>query len=180
MLLRKKQCAILPIGGGHKINYVTGLHPWQKQLMKEISLPSDREILWIMGADGNEGKTWFQGYLEAFYGYTRVVRLDMEMKTANILHALSKRPLSSIDFFLFNIPRSIHYDSCNYYILEAIKDGTAVSSKYDNEILRFKTPNVVVIFSNTMPNWDKLFDDGWKPFRIKNNELVVYGYSDTL
>ena len=148
------------------------LRPWQEKLMKEL-IPTDREILWIMGKDGNEGKTWFQKYLEGFYGYSRVVRLDLEIKTANVWHALTKRPLTSIDIFLFNLPRSANLDVCNYSVLEQIKDGTATTSKYNNDIIRFKTPNILIVFSNYMPEWDKLSDDRWKPFRIENNELIV-------
>ena len=33
-------------------------------------------------------------------------------------------------------------------MLEAIKDGTAINGKYQSEVLRFKTPNVVIVFSN--------------------------------
>ena len=105
------------------------LRPWQQQLMENISTPSDREIIWIIGQKGNEGKTWFQEYIESFYGYARVVRLDLKMKTAHVLHVLTKRPLCTTDIFLFNEPRAVNHESCNYSILESIKDGTAVSSK---------------------------------------------------
>ena len=40
------------------------LRPWQQQLMDNISTPSDREVIWITGKKGNEGKTWFQEYIE--------------------------------------------------------------------------------------------------------------------
>ena len=33
-------------------------------------------------------------------------------------------------------------------MLELIKDGGATASRYSSEILRFRTPNVVVVFSN--------------------------------
>ena len=33
------------------------LRPWQQQLMDNISTPSDREVIWIIGKKGNEGKT---------------------------------------------------------------------------------------------------------------------------
>ena len=142
------------------------LHPWQQQLMDNISTPSDREIIWIIGRKGNEGKTWFQEYLESFYGYARVVRLDLKMKTSNVLHVLTKRPLSTTDIFLFNEPRAVTHESCNYSILESIKDGTAVSSKYNNDVMRFKIPNIVVVFSNHMPSTKELSKDRWKIFRI--------------
>ena len=68
----------------------TELRLWQQHLMDNISSPSDREVIWIIGQKGNEGKTWFQEYLETFYGYARVVRLDLKMKTPNVLHVLTK------------------------------------------------------------------------------------------
>ena len=58
----------------------------KQQLMDTISSSSDREIIWVVGVKGNESKTWFQEYLETSYGYVRVVRLDLKMKTANLLH----------------------------------------------------------------------------------------------
>ena len=78
------------------------LRIWQQQLLDNISAPSDREVIWVWGQTGNEGKTWFQGYLEIPYGYARVIRLDLKMKTANGLHALTKQPWSTKDIFLLN------------------------------------------------------------------------------
>ena len=149
----------------------TELRLWQQQLMDNISSPSDREVIWVIGCKGNEGKTWFQEYLETFYGYARVVRLDLKMKTSNVLHVLTKRPLSTTDIFLFNEPRAVTYESCNYSILESIKDGTAVSSKYNNDVMRFKIPNIVVVFSNHMPNTKELSKDRWRVFRIVKTGL---------
>ena len=137
----------------------------QQQLLDNISSPSDREVIWVIGRKGNEGKTWFQEYLETFYGYARVMRLDLKMKTGNVLHVLTKQPLSTKDIFLFNEPRGTSHESCNYSILESIKDGTAVT-KYNNDVMRFKIPNVVVVFSNHKPNTRELSKDRWKIFRI--------------
>ena len=88
------------------------------------------------------------------------------MKTPNVLHVLTKRPLCTTDIFLFNEPRAVTYESCNYSILESIKDGTAISSKYNNDVMRFKIPNIVVIFSNHMPRTKELSKDRWKIFQI--------------
>ena len=67
---------------------------------------------------------------------------------------------------MFNEPRAVTYESCNYSILDSIKDGTAVSSKYNNDVMRFKIPNVVVVFSNHIPSTKELSKDRWKIFRI--------------
>ena len=39
-----------------------------------------------------------------------------------------------------------------YPVLESIKDGTAINGKYQSEVLRFKTPNIVIVFSNDDPD----------------------------
>ena len=35
------------------------LRPWQEQLFTLVKKPTDREVIWIRGGRGNEGKTWF-------------------------------------------------------------------------------------------------------------------------
>ena len=93
------------------------------------------------------------------------------MKTSNVPYALAKRPLSSIDIFLFNAPRAINNEVCNYGVLEAIKDGIAVSSKYNSDVLHFKVPNVVVVFSNARPKMKQLSRDRWRVLRITKRGL---------
>ena len=147
------------------------LRPWQKELMGMIATPTAREIIWVRGIRGNEGKSWFQEYLASSYGYARVVQLDLKMKTSNVLHALTKQPLSQIGIFLFNEPRAKNFETCNYSILESIKDGIAVASKYNNDIVHFKTPNIVVVFSNNQPKMKQLSRDRWCVLRITKEGL---------
>ena len=144
------------------------LREWQKELIESMR-PSMREIIWVVGRKGNEGKSWFQGYLETFYGYARVVRLDICNKTSNIFHALSRRPLATTDIFIFNEPRS--HDTQNYTVLESIKDGCATASKYGSQVLNFKTPNIVVGFSNQNPRMSQLSIDRWRVCSITKEGL---------
>ena len=147
------------------------LRHWQTDLMDLIVTPTAREIIWIRGMKGDEGKTWIQSYLETLHGYARVVRLDLKNNTSNILHVLSKRPLSSTNIFLFNEARSLNNEKCNYTVLEQIKDGTAMTSKYNNDVIRFKTPNVVIVFSNSIPAIRQLSKDRWRVYDITNTGL---------
>ena len=157
------------------------LRPWQQHLFEIIKIPSEREVIWIIGKDGNEGKSWFQDYVESCFGFNRAVRLDLRIKNKDRCNILKKRPLSSIDTFLFNDGRSIPPDEHTYYrILENIKDGFATSSKYDNDIIKFKRPNTVIVFSNIMPDWGKLSMDRWKSYRIESNQLVIHGDMDKI
>ena len=147
------------------------LRPWQAGLMTITQHPSQREIIWICGFNGNEGKSWFQGYLESFYGYARVARLDLRDKTGNILHTLSKRPLQTTDIFLFNDTRATDHHWQNYAVLEHIKDGSAISPKYNSKVLSFKTPNILILFSNSRPDSSQLSRDRWRIYSINKDGL---------
>ena len=147
------------------------LRPWQKSLMMVTAKPSDRSIFWVCGFTGNEGKSWLQTYIETFYGYARVVRLDLRNTTSNLLRALTKRPLQTTDIFLFNDTRASDKETQNYAVLEHIKDGCAVSSKYDSCVINFKTPNIVIVFSNNKPEASHLSNDRWMIFSIRNGLL---------
>ena len=138
------------------------LRPWQQDAMKYFESPTQRQVIWIRGNRGNEGKTWFQNYVQSLFECHRVCRLDLRIKHANICNVLKKRTLGTIDIFLFNDSRSVSGDELNLYrILEDIKDGQATTSKYNNDNIRFKTPNTVMVFSNHDPNLKKLSEDRW-------------------
>ena len=148
------------------------LRPWQRDALKLFECPSERKVIWITGRDGNEGKTWFQGYVESYFGYYRVARVDLRIKHANICNVLKKKSLGSIDIFLFNDARSVSGEELNLYrILEDIKDGQATASKYDNDNLQFKTPNTIMIFSNQYPKTQKLSRDRWRIYHPNQDGL---------
>ena len=64
-------------------------------------------------------------------------------------------------------------DNC-YNVLEAIKDGCVVSTKYDSDQIRFKTPNTLIVFSNDPPNPNLLSQDRWFISQItKDDRLSV-------
>ena len=149
------------------------LRSWQEQALQLITSPTERKIIWLTGRQGNEGKSWFQCYIEAYYGFHRVTRIDLRIGHANICQVLKKQSLASIDIFLFNDSRSVAGDKLNFYrILEDIKDGLATTSKYNNDNIRFKTPNTLLVFSNIFPNTKKLSRDRWEIYDINEDELV--------
>ena len=148
------------------------LRPWQEQALKLIEHPSERQVIWITGRKGNEGKTWFQCYLESYFGFNRVFRTDLRIKHANVCNTLKKRNLGTVDIFLFNDSRSVTDEEMNLYrILEDIKDGQATASKYNNDNIRFKTPNILMVFSNCYPNTKKLSKDRWVIYNANQDGL---------
>ena len=147
-----------------RINWETvNLRVWQQQL-EAILKPSYRRVYWIVGAKGNEGKSWFQDALLSKYGYDRAVQLDVCSKPADIYYILSHRPLQTTDVFIFNDARSL--DDVSYIALEQIKDGRVSSTKYCSQILDFRRPNIVIVFSNRPPIHSKLSKDRWLEYHI--------------
>ena len=143
------------------------LRLWQQETFKLFDeAENDRKVIWICGANGNEGKSWFQNYVEAYFGYQRVFRSDLRVKHKDICNILKKRGLSTVNIFLFNDARSTEGDEhVNMYrILEDIKDGAATASKYDSQVIKFKTPNTVMVFSNDRPNIKCLSADRWEVY----------------
>ena len=143
------------------------LRLWQKEAFKLFDeAENDRKVIWICGARGNIGKSWFQNYVEAYFGYQRVFRSDLRIKHKDICNILKKRGLSTVNIFLFNDARSTEGDEYvnMYRILEDIKDGAATSSKYDSRVIKFKTPNIVMVFSNVRPNMKCLSADRWEVY----------------
>ena len=148
------------------------LRPWQESLLKYMK-PSDREIIWVIGGKGNEGKSWFQEFLESKFGWHRAIcGMDIKMKKGNICHALRKRSLMSTNVFLFDVGKSKTFEEINYGVLEKIKNGRIVADKYNTEELKFYTPNIVVVFSNGRPETRELSKDRWKIFHIRDNDLM--------
>ena len=148
------------------------LFNWQNELLLEyVEKPTYREVIWVKGALGNEGKTWFQNYVQSLLGTERVVQLDLKNSVGTIMHIVRKLPLSSIDTFLFNDARSGQSEMRCYEVLENIKDGRAIASKYASDIVRFQTPNVVIVFSNADPDTRQLSKDRWKIFYINKEGL---------
>ena len=76
------------------------------------------------------------------------------------------------NIFLFNVGKAQTFDEVNYEVLEKIKDGRILASKFDSKELKFKSPNVVVVFSNDKPDIKQLALDRWLIFSIIYGELV--------
>ena len=156
------------------------LKPWQESLLEYVQQPCDREIFWVVGKEGNEGKNWFQKYVKSWLGARRVVTgIDIKANSASIFQALRKCPIVTADIFLFNIGKSMKkFDEINYDALEKMKDGEAFASKYDSQQLKIRVPNVVMVFSNSPPDVRELAKVRFRVFNINNNQLQKKNIKD--
>ena len=56
------------------------LRAWQEAALKLFESPTERQVIWITGRQGYEGKSYFQSYVESYFGYHRVARVDLRKK----------------------------------------------------------------------------------------------------
>merc|ERR1712055_545804 len=67
------------------------LKPWQTALLHYIK-PSYRGVIWVQGAKCEEGKTFFQEYVESKFGWDKVMcGLDIQMRKESIYHTIRRR-----------------------------------------------------------------------------------------
>jgi len=153
----------------------TELRLWQDQLLDiiEDNQMDDRKIIWVIGREGNEGKSWFQSYIQSLYGSNRAARFDITNKTADLLHIMSRCALETTDIFLFNHQRCVPSEDCCYSLLEMIKDGYASAPKFHGSLLRIKKPNLIIVFSNRDPRIRSLSYDRWKICLITKDGLIL-------
>ena len=46
-------------------------------LRQYLDKPCDRKVIWVVGIDGNEGKSFFQENIREEFGYSRVCTLEL-------------------------------------------------------------------------------------------------------
>ena len=59
------------------------LRLWQGQFLETIkdNPMNDRKMIWIIGLEGNEGKSWFQSYIQSLYRSHGVARFSRGKST---------------------------------------------------------------------------------------------------
>lgn len=126
---------------------------WQEELIEILSgSPCRRTIYWYWSSVGNVGKSHFVS-----------ARID-----AGVAFACNGGRFSDIYFaysesgcpreFYIDWPRNKSMESFPYEVLESIKNGWFLSSKYGSRLVKFSVPHVVV-FSNKLPADDALSSD---------------------
>ena len=81
----------------------TNWRGWQKQLRVYLNKPTEREIIWVIGTKGDEGKSFFQERVCEELGYDKVCNMEISnSKLKNIFYILKKCSLTS-NIFMFDL-----------------------------------------------------------------------------
>lgn len=129
---------------------------YQRQLLSIIEAPvCERSIYWVYDSVGNHGKTYFCKYLVDCKGafYTN------GGKGVDLLFAYSGQSIVLFDY----VRDSEEY--VGYGVIEQLKNGIAMSTKYESVTKRFATPHVIVM-ANFRPQSSKFSADRIKLIEV--------------
>lgn len=147
-------------------------HPWQ-QTLRELVKSSNRrrDVIWVVGANGNEGKsTWCRnrgiadGALVIEGGCT--IR-DLGNRVINFVNEGG-----CLDLVVFDLPRVVEERDSIYPMIECMKNGYISTTKYNGGHVYFNRP-VVVVLSNWDPKVEKLSLDRWNIYDIVSDGLTL-------
>lgn len=136
-------------------------YDWQLDVIDQINRePNDRTIHWYWSEAGNNGKTQLCKYICSKYN---ALLVDGSPKDAKYIIAnhIDKDPINADDLIiLFNFSRSRFINSSDYQVMESIKDGIFVSTKYESRPIIINSPHMF-IFANQAPDLGALTEDRW-------------------
>jgi len=141
-------------------------YQWEKDLMEDEMPYHPRKVLWYWSRDGNVGKSTFSRYLVCNHN-----ALMAPNKTAEAAFLFNGQKI-----VLFDVSRS-GLDYFNWDLLEQIKNGLIVNTKYVPMQKVFNHPTVIVFSNNDGEQWlHKLSTDRWFRHEITPEECVDVEY----
>lgn len=110
---------------------------------------------------GNVGKSYFAKYLAVTHG---ALKLEPGKKM-DLAYIFAQKPAKIV---IFDLSRTTAPDpetrssplDVIYSLMESLKNGYLISTKYDSRAVMFEVPHVVV-FANFPPDRTKMSDDRW-------------------
>jgi len=161
-----------------KLRVIKELKPWQTSCVGLIDMEyieqNDRSINWVIDRQGGAGKTAFCKYMTTIEKQLLIITGGGYKDIACCLKLYMENEDFDINdrtVVFFNIPRdSDDNGMISYKALESLKDGLITSTKYESSTMVFNSP-VVWVFSNNLPEIEKLSQDRWKLWTIENDML---------
>lgn len=146
-----------------KITEYTPRLPWQATILSAVQGPVDeRKIYWVFDSCGNHGKTYLATHLVdtmgAFYSNGG--------KAVDLTYAYDGQPVVIFDYVRDS------KDYVNYGVIEQLKNGILMSTKYESGMKRFSKPHVVV-FANFRPELSKMSADRWEIIELNSVGQII-------
>jgi len=153
------------------VKFINPTYPWQLELLHMLSREADdRTIVWIYEALGGTGKSAFCKYLGGKKGGVPLSNkaCDMKHQICKMMENGGRPP----ELITIDIPRSVDLQYLSYTGIEEVKNGYFFSPKYEGGVCMFNPPHIF-IFSNELPNRDKLSKDRWCVYEITSLNTLI-------
>jgi len=147
------------------------LRLWQASLDVCLQgIPHPREVMWYWDTSGNKGKSFYSRYASIHHN-----ALILESgKKADLAYIFVQKPAPIV---IFDLSRTTAPDpeqpkgplDVIYSLMESLKNGYIVSTKYESRGLAFAVPHVVA-FANFPPDQSKMSEDRWKIVNLNDIE----------
>lgn len=126
--------------------------PYQQRLADLLEVPPcDRKIIFVIDGVGNTGKSWF---IRKFLTLNDTAQHLSVGRIEDVNYAINPRK----SVFLFDVPRT-RLQFLQYSVLEGLKDGCVMSTKYMSQMKELDGPCHVVVFTNEEPDMNALSRD---------------------
>lgn len=131
------------------------LFPWQQELVQLIETePDDRTIHVFTDTVGNRGKSAIGIHLsDTREDVLYLPSGKFEGVKQHVVEVLGGRGIRAV---IFNIPRT-QEDHIPFALIEEIKDGYILNTKYGAKRARFDPPHVIVFVNDETINWEQHF-----------------------
>ena len=131
---------------------------WQVELHNILEGEIDsRKVIWMFDRVGNVGKTEFKVMTKSL-NLDNVIMLDACEASEFKYICAHDKPNARI--VIVDVPRSINTQEISYDAIEAVKQGSYTSTKYE-PITVLTDPPHMVIMSNSLPMYKSLSVDRW-------------------
>jgi len=122
------------------------LCPWQQKMFERLARPPHpREIIFIVDAAGNNGKSWLSKHCRSLHeNNTQMVK---PCKTADMAHTIKET--TRVFFFDLARSRKLHLQ-CNF--VEELKDREVMSPKCHTRLVQLCTTPHVAVLMNHYPD----------------------------
>lgn len=126
--------------------------PYQQRLHDMlVEDPDDRKIIFVIDGVGKTGKSWF---IRKFLTLNPAAQHLSVGRIEDLNYAINPRK----SVFLFDVPRT-RLQYLQYSVLEGLKDGSVMSTKYMSQMKELDGLCHVVVFTNEEPDMTALSRD---------------------
>ena len=91
--------------------------PWQKMMLEYLHNPAQKEVIWVVGEKGNEGKTFFQDHIQGRYGKEKVCKFYFGSYSEDLINYLHIVGCMKTDIFVFYTYKNDQVKDIDYRLL---------------------------------------------------------------